>query len=50
MDMKSGLIRGVSFGKRESLNSDGKQFHPNINKTNNHLSCQTIEHKKDHDI
>ena len=30
---------------KESLNIDGQQF-TNINKTNNHLSLQIIEHKK----
>ena len=34
---------------KECLNSDGQEFY-NINKTNNYLSPQIIEHKKDHNI
>ena len=34
---------------KESLNSDGQQFHQ-YQQTNDHRSPQIIEHKKDHDI
>jgi hypothetical protein len=35
---------------KKSLNSDGQEIHRYINKTNNHLSPQLTEHKKDHNI
>ena len=33
-----------------NLNGNGKTSSTNINETHNHMSHQTIEHRKDHDI
>ena len=46
------IIKYVRVLRKESLNSDGRSTIPPMcsKRTNNHLSTQTNEYKKDHDI